>query len=138
VEASEKVDTKVWEEKTYKTICKFGPEGCISDQVRSFFPGVPYSTITARYEALERKGLIVCGPDRRKGKSGSPQRVMRGKDPDPDCNWLVKVSVKTADGKILIQDVIVRANNERKAISLAKRKAVEIKIVKTTKLPKWI
>ena len=138
VEASERVDTKIWEEKTYKAICKFGPEGCISDQVRSFFPGVPYSTITARYEALERKGLIVCGPDTRKGKSGSSQRVMREKDPEPECNWLVKVSVKTVDEKISIQDVTVRANNERKAISLAKRKAVKIKIVGTKKNPEWI
>jgi hypothetical protein len=138
VEASETVDTKIWEEKVYKTICRFGPDGCIADQVLSCFPGVPYSTITARWEALERKGLITCGPDERKGKSGSAQQVRRAKDPEPECNWLVKVSVNTADGKISIQDVTVRANNERKAIILAKRKAVKIKIVGTKKNPEWI
>lgn len=136
VAASEAVNSKVWEERTYKTIGQYGPDGCISDQVRACWPSTPYSTITARYEALETKGFITCGPDTRKGKSGKQQRVMRAQDPPPECNWVVQLRARIG-GKVVTENIIVHANNERKAIILAKRK-LKIKVVSANKMPDWI
>lgn len=77
VAAAYGVGTTKLEKEVHKAIQSFGPDGCISDQVRALFPGKSYSSITARYKALADKGLISCGPDTRPGKSGRPQRVMR-------------------------------------------------------------
>jgi len=71
-------DVTPLEWKVYKVICRF-PNGCISDQVREFFPGVAaYSSVTARYKALAEKGLIKYTGEKRPGKSGRGQRVMVG------------------------------------------------------------
>jgi len=81
------------ERKVYEVICRFpdgsgglvGPAskaenviGCISDQVTPFFPGLAYSSVTARYKALGEKGLIKFTGEKRPGKSGRGQRVMVG------------------------------------------------------------
>jgi len=77
VEAANSVDTSKLERMVYEAIKSFGPNGCISDQVRERFPGLPYSSVTARFSALQEKCLIACGPDKRKGRSKRNQRVMR-------------------------------------------------------------
>jgi hypothetical protein len=61
----------------YSTIHRFGERGCISDEVRALYPDYPYSSITARYRALLDKGFIEDTGERRQGKSGKNQRVMR-------------------------------------------------------------
>jgi hypothetical protein len=61
-------------------IRSFGMEGCISDDVRqaAALQGVTsYSSVTARYRALEDKGLIEYPGSKRPGISGRAQRVMR-------------------------------------------------------------
>lgn len=76
-DAAHVVDTTALEALVYQEIKACGADGCISDDVRRSFFAYPYSSITARYAALQRKGLIICGPDKRKGDSGKSQRVMR-------------------------------------------------------------
>lgn len=71
------IDTTALERMVHEAIDRHGAAGCIADEVLDEFPGYAYSSITARFSALERKGLIACGPDRRKGRSGRGQRVMR-------------------------------------------------------------
>jgi hypothetical protein len=50
--------------------------GLISDEVRALYPTLAYSSITARYSELLRKGLIRLTGKKRPGKSGRAQRVM--------------------------------------------------------------
>jgi hypothetical protein len=73
--AAESVDTTRLERMVHEAIAQ--RDGCIADDVLAAFPGFAYSSITARFSALERKQLISCGPDKRKGRSGRSQRVMR-------------------------------------------------------------
>ena len=77
IEASEAVDTTKLEELVFNTIRSFGEIGCIADDVLSIHPTYPYSSLTARFSALERKGYIERLGDKRKGKSGRNQSVMR-------------------------------------------------------------
>ena len=77
VEAAYEVDTTRLEGLVYSTIHRFGQRGCISDEVRDLYPNYPYSSITARYRALLDKGFIEDTGERRKGRSGKNQRVMR-------------------------------------------------------------
>ena len=76
-QAAESVDTTRLEELVYNAIKSYGDRGCISDEVRNMFKNLPYSSITARYRSLLDKGYIVDTGERRKGKSGRTQRVMR-------------------------------------------------------------
>jgi hypothetical protein len=79
IEALNSIDTTKLEELVFSIIESFGNGGCISDDVRAHKPGLAYSSITARYSSLLRKGLITRGPDKRKGISGRSQGVMRAK-----------------------------------------------------------
>jgi len=81
-EAAATVDTTRLESMVFDAICSFGSVGCISDQILDRFASFPYSSITARYRALLDKGFIVDTGERRAGKSGRKQRVMKatGKD----------------------------------------------------------
>jgi hypothetical protein len=55
----------------------FFPEGCISDDVLQMMPDFRVDTISPRYAALLRKGYIIDTGERRPGRSGRSQRVMR-------------------------------------------------------------
>ena len=76
-EAAEAVDTSALEWIVYKAIRTYGERGCISDQLLTIFHTYPYSSITARYRALLDKNYIEDTGERRPGKSGRNQRVMR-------------------------------------------------------------
>lgn len=78
-QAAQAVDTAKLEEIVYEAIRSFGVKGCISDEVRSMYPHLPYSSVTARYKALLDKGLIEETGERRSGQSGRSQRVLRVK-----------------------------------------------------------
>lgn len=81
-EAAESLDTTKLEREVHVIIHNFR-DGCISDQVRAALPRKTYSSVTARFSALERKGYISCGPDKKTGFSGRKQRVMRSlKEPN--------------------------------------------------------
>ena len=76
VEAAKAIDTSKMEKIVYEAICGF-PEGAIQDDILSALHQYPYSSVTARFSALKRKGLIEVTDDTRAGKSGRKQRVMK-------------------------------------------------------------
>ena len=76
-ESAKTVDTTKLESIVYEAIKSFGEKGCISDEVLDMFPKHRYSSITARYAPLLRKGFIEATGETRKGNSGKQQRVMR-------------------------------------------------------------
>lgn len=77
--AAHAVKTATWEKRVYIAIRKHGWEGATQDQVidmiQDRFGSIPYSTITARFKALEDKKLIFYTGEKRKGKSGRESRV---------------------------------------------------------------
>jgi len=75
-EASVSVDTQTLEKLVWEVI-RSHPDGCISDEVLAELNHLPYSSVTARYQGLLRKKLIIDTGDRRNGRSGKPQRVMK-------------------------------------------------------------
>ena len=79
VEAAESIEPNRLEALVLDAI-HFFHSGCISDEVIRYMAihhGIErYSTITARYAALYRKGLIDYTGEKRKGASGRNQRVM--------------------------------------------------------------
>jgi DNA-binding MarR family transcriptional regulator len=79
-EAAERVNTTRLEELVHRTIQSFRAGGCISEQVRECHPGLAYSSVTARFKALEEKGLIIRGPDKRENRKGRNQLVMRSSE----------------------------------------------------------
>ena len=76
-QAAQKVDSTRLEQLVYEAIKSYGAVGCISDQILETFPHLPYSSVTARYKALMQKGFIEDTGERKAGKSGRSQRVMR-------------------------------------------------------------
>jgi len=81
-EAAENVPTSRLEKMVLEIIARFPEEGIISDDVRRScadeFNVTSYSSITARYKALEENGLIEF-IGKRAGRSGRQQRIMRVK-----------------------------------------------------------
>jgi hypothetical protein len=75
-EAAESIETSNLEWMVFETVLSFGPQGCISDEVRAKHPGYSYSSITARFAALIDKCLLFDTGRRRPGKSGRNQRVL--------------------------------------------------------------
>lgn len=74
--AAGKVDATKLEAMVHRAIHAV-PDGCTASDLLDYFGSFAYSSITARFSALERKGFISCGPDKRPGNSGRMQRVMR-------------------------------------------------------------
>ena len=79
IEAAKAVDSKGLEQQVYNIIACFGTSGCIQDDVLRTLPMYAYSTVTARFKALHEKGFIEYTGEKRKGRSGRNQRVMRKK-----------------------------------------------------------
>lgn len=80
-QAAVSIDSKGLEQMVFNAIKSHGDLGCISDQILQQFNHLPYSSVTARYRALLDKGLIEDTGERRSGRSGKPQRVMKAKEP---------------------------------------------------------
>ena len=77
IEAAHAVDTTKLERMVHEAIKRAGPDGCIADELLAQFRRFPYSSITARFAALERKSHIFRSGEKRKGRSGRSQQVMR-------------------------------------------------------------
>lgn len=81
MEAAHAVDTSRLESIVYNVILESGENGIISDEVRNICRERhqinSYSSVTARFKALEEKNLIKREGDKRKGASGRSQYVMR-------------------------------------------------------------
>ena len=76
VEAAKSIDTTMMEEVVLEEIKRF-PNGCIADQVLNELPAYAYSSVTARFSALAKKGLIEYTGEKRPGRSRRNQRVMK-------------------------------------------------------------
>ena len=79
IESAEKVKVNRLEKIVYEVIDNFGTSGCIQDDVLRELHDYPYSTVTARFKALEEKNMIVRCEHTRKGKRGRKQRIMMSK-----------------------------------------------------------
>jgi len=80
IEAAYEVDTTTLEKMVHEAIKEAGSYGLIADDLLNQFRDFPYSSITARFSALERKGFIERKGEKRKGRSGRNQLVMTAKD----------------------------------------------------------
>lgn len=79
IEAALSTDLKTNQERVYNAIKSFGDDGCISDEVLEYLHPRPYGSITSQYGFLIEKGYVELTGERRPGKSGKNQRVMRAK-----------------------------------------------------------
>ena len=77
IEAAYAVDSTALEKLVYGEILDSGVRGLIADDLLIKHSSLPYSSITASFSALERKGFISRIGDKRIGRSGRGQMVMR-------------------------------------------------------------
>jgi hypothetical protein len=78
-DAGEKVDTAKLEGVVYEVIKKH-PDGCIMDDVIDALPHIREHSIQPRFAPLIRKGFVSDTGEKRMGKSGRFQRVMKAKE----------------------------------------------------------
>lgn len=76
IEAAEKIDSSKLENMVYEVIARH-PNGLTSDEVMAYFPHHGIQSITPRFAPLLRKGLVEDTGEKRQGKSGRSQRVLR-------------------------------------------------------------
>ena len=74
--AAASIDATKLEEMVYQAIAN-SPDGVTADELLARFPGYSYSSITARPAALKRKGLVKDTGERRPGRSGRLQAVLK-------------------------------------------------------------
>ena len=77
--AADKVDTAKLEGMVYEVIKRY-PEGCIMDDVIAALPQVREHSIQPRFAPLIRKGFVIDTGDKREGKSGRLQRIIKVSD----------------------------------------------------------
>ena len=76
--AAHAVKSSELEKLVYETIKRF-PDGCTQDDVLALNPTKPYSSITARFRALLDKGFSEDTGERKPGRSGKLQRIVKVK-----------------------------------------------------------
>lgn len=69
------VDTQSMEKIVLDAIARF-PSGCTADEVVEAL-GMRWNSVTPRFSALIRKGYIVDTGERKVGKSGRKQRILK-------------------------------------------------------------
>lgn len=79
VEAAASLDSAKMEQLVYEVIADFR-DGCIQDEVLAKLSQYPYSSVTARFSKLLAIGYIVDTGEKRPGKSGRQQRVLKIKE----------------------------------------------------------
>jgi hypothetical protein len=77
VEAALSTDLAKNQKTVYEAIKQFGDKGCISDEVLDYLKPRPYGSITSQYGFLIEKGYVGLTGEKRPGRSGKNQRVMR-------------------------------------------------------------
>ena len=77
VKAGYSINATQLEEMVYKAIYEAGQHGITADELLQMFPNYSYSSITARPASLKRQGLIMDTGERRPGRSGRPQAVLK-------------------------------------------------------------
>ena len=76
VAAAKAVDTTKLEQIVYEVIASH-PNGCTQDEVLAILSELPYSSVTARFSSLIRKGYIEATGETRQGRSGRQQRILK-------------------------------------------------------------
>lgn len=74
--AAASINTTDLETLVLNAIDAAGPRGMTQDELLAAFPGLSYSSVTARPAALKRKGFVVATDGKRKGSSGRAQTVL--------------------------------------------------------------
>jgi hypothetical protein len=74
--AAESVDTTKLEREVFEVIRRF-PDGATQDMLLDAFPADRSQSITPRCKSLIAKGLVMDTGERRIGRCGRPQRVLR-------------------------------------------------------------
>jgi len=82
VQAAYAVDSASLEERVLAAVRAAGSAGTTQDALIDALPDVSYPSLTARFSALLRKGLIYDTGERRDGRSGRKQRVLRAWEKD--------------------------------------------------------
>lgn len=77
IEAAESIDVSRLEQMILEDIELAGVWGMTQDDLLAMHPRHSYSSVTARPAALKRKGLIYDSGERRLGKSGRRQAVLK-------------------------------------------------------------
>jgi hypothetical protein len=77
IDAAESVEVNHLERMILEDIQLAGIWGMTQDDLIRMHPGHSYSSITARPAALKRKGLIFDSGERRTGRSGRNQAVLK-------------------------------------------------------------
>ena len=80
VAAAHAVDSAGLERQVLAVVALAGEHGRTQDEVLSALWQMPYGSVTGRYSALLRKGLVRDTGIRRPGKSGRAQRVLVATD----------------------------------------------------------
>ena len=75
--AAHSLNVTLLEEMVLTAIEHSANNGVTQDELIQMFPEHSYSSITARPSALKRKGLIFDSGERRKGRSGRSQAVLK-------------------------------------------------------------
>jgi len=75
-EAAEGINVTKLELQVYLAVCSFRDQPIIGEDVRPRLPDVHFNSITPRFKALEKKGLITYTGEKRPGESGRNQRVL--------------------------------------------------------------
>ena len=76
-EAAKSIDISRLEKMILEDIELSGVYGMTQDDLIRMHPGYSYSSVTARPAALKKKGLIFDSGERRQGKSGRNQAVLK-------------------------------------------------------------
>jgi len=79
VQAAMELPVTQLEQMVYDAIRNAGHRGMTADELLAMFPGYSYSSITARPASLKRQGLVLDTGERRKGRSGRLQAVLKAK-----------------------------------------------------------
>lgn len=77
IESAESIDVTRLEQMILEDIELSGIWGMTQDDLLTMHPRLAYSSITSRPAALKRKGLIYDSGERRMGKSGRRQAVLK-------------------------------------------------------------
>jgi hypothetical protein len=79
VQAAMTLNVTQLEQMVFDAIRNAGHKGITADELLAMFPRYSYSSITARPASLKRQGLVLDSGERRKGRSGRAQAVLKAK-----------------------------------------------------------
>lgn len=120
IEAACSIDTTELEGRVYRVIESFGSKGCIANDVEARLPNHASHTITPRFRPLLDKGLIEETGEKRLGRYGRQQRVVRvytGATPPAKKDKKKTINVMPINRAI---DVLERGGSIAVAIKLLK------------------